>query len=216
MYSMQAPVNTLIVSIDKKLYDSVTFESGQTIFFDPSWHPEEYAMLRAKVVSVPRGVIDRHDYHGAVVTMKPGDDILMRYDVVFGYKDQPENDSPIYKNLVLQYNDEKGRYEELWRCDILQVFAIIGEQGLTMVNNYVQLDLIQENEGDFSALIIRPDNYKQVDSRQLARVRFANSAMVDLCSGDVVYINPQTVMCYQINLDKFYVIKAHHILAKVT
>src|SRR5688572_3999320 len=125
---MVAPVNNLIVTIEKKLYDSVTFQSGQTIYFDPSWHPEEYAMLRAKVVSVPRGIITRQDYKGVTIDMQPGDEVYMRYDVVFAYKDQPERDTPIYKNLLFHYNEKSGKHEEYWMCDILQTFAIIRDQ----------------------------------------------------------------------------------------
>lgn len=211
---MKAPVNNLIVTIEKKLYDSVSFQSGQTIYFDPSWHPEEYAMLKAKVVSVPRGIIDRHEYKGITVEMKPGDEIYMRYDVVFAYKDQPDRDSPIYKNLVYHYNEAAGRYEEYWLCDILQTFAIIRER-IYMVNGYVMLDPVIENKNDFSSLIIRPDHLKDVEEKEKAVIRHIGSNNLGLKGGETVLINPASVMCYTINTDKFYLIKQRNILAVV-
>lgn len=212
---MQAPVNKLIVTLEKKFYDSVTFQSGQTIYFDPSWQPEEFAMLQARVVSVPKGVTERNDYKGVVVDISPGDKILMRYDVVFSYKDQPDRDSPVFKNLLFDYNEKKQRFEELWLCDILQIFAIIREREFVMINGYVLLDPIVEERDSLSSLIIIPDNYKQTSPKYRARIRAINSKKFDLQAGDEVYINPATVMCYQINLDKFYVIKENYLLAKV-
>lgn len=211
---MVAPVNNLIVTIEKKFYDSVTFDSGQTIFFDPSWHPEEYTMLRAKVVSVPLGIIDRHDYHRISIDMKPGDEILMRYDVIYAYKDQPDRDSPIYKNLLFQWDEEKGRYEEFWKCDILQTFAIIREQ-TEMVNGYVMLSPIIDSAGDFSSIIYRPEHLKRVELKQKAMIRRIGKNKLGLKTGDVVYVNRSAVMCYTIDTEKFYLIKERNILAKV-
>lgn len=210
---MHAPINKLIVKLEKKLYDSRTFESGQTIYFDPSWTPEEYAMLKATVVSVPPGVIERQDYKGIKICVEPGDEVLIRYDVVFAYKDQPDRDSPVYKNLIFKYNDLLEKFEELWLCDILQVFAIIKDKAYQMINGYVMLDIITEQKEDYSSLIIRPDNYKVNEIKNRARIRAINS-ILPLKPGDIVFINPSTVMHYQINLEKFYIIKEEYILAK--
>lgn len=211
---MVAPVNNLIVTIEKKFYDSVTFDSGQTIYFDPTWQPEEYTMLRAKVVSVPVGIINRHDYYGVKIEMKPGDEIYMRYDVIYAYKDQPDRDSPIYKNLLFQWDEEKGRFEELWKCDILQIFAIIRDQ-IIMVNDYVMLNPIRETLFDYSKNIIRPDNFKEALLKDQFSIRHIGENKFGLKAGDKIYVNPKTVMCYTINTDKFYLIKQRNILAKV-
>lgn len=203
-----------MVTIEKKLYDSVTFDSGQTIYFDPSWHPEEYAMLRARVISVPRGIIKRKDYEGAEISMMPGDEIYMRYDVVFAYRDQPDRDTPIYKNLLLRWNDESKRHDEIWQCDVLQVFAIIRDE-IIMVNDYVMLDPISETFGDYSDLIARPDNWKNVEVKDRARIRHIGSNSLGLKGGETVYVNPSTIMCYTINTMKFFLVKQRNIFAKV-
>lgn len=210
---MHTPINKLIVTLEKKLYDSRTFESGQTLYFDPSWHPEEHAMLKAKVVSVPPGVIDRPDYAGYKICVKPGDEILIRYDVVFAYIDQPDRDSPVYKNLIFNYNEQLEKFEELWLCDILQVFAIIIQGEYHMINGFVMLDIVKECKA--SSWIIMPDSHNNSDSKQLATVR-SGGANLGLCPTDMVYINPQTVMQYQINLEKFYIIKEQYIVGKLT
>lgn len=211
---MHTPINKLIVTLEKKLYDSRTFESGQTIHFDPSWHPEEYAMMKAKVVSVPPGVIDRPDYAGYEICVKPGDEILIRYDVVFAYIDQPDRDSPIYKNLIFHYNELLEKFEELWLCDILQVFAIIRHGEFHMINGFVMLDIVKEHN-ELSGRIIQPDSYNNVDSKQRAMVRCGGTGL-GLFPTDMVYINPQTVMQYQLNLERFCIIKERYILGRLT
>jgi hypothetical protein len=213
---MHTPINKLIVVLEKKLYDSRTFESGQTIHFDPSWHPEEYAMLTAKVVSVPPGVINRPDYKGySIAGIQPGDEILIRYDVVFAYQDQPDRDTPIYKNLLFNYNELFEKFEELWLCDILQVFAIIRHGEFYMINGHVMLDILKERQRTVSNLIITPDNHTNLDSKQIAKVRCGGNGL-GLSPGDLVYINSHTVMQYQLNLERFYIIKEQYILGKLT
>jgi len=211
---MHTPINKLIVQLEKKLYDSRTFESGQTIYFDPSWHPEEYAMLKATVVSVPPGVINRPDYYGyKIEPISPGDEILIRYDVVFAYNDQPDRDTPIYKNLIFSYNEKLERFEELWLCDILQVFATIDPAGdYSMVNGFVMLSIVEEKRE--SGNIIIPDSYNNQELKNIAIVR-AGGKSLGLQSGDKVYINPQTVMRYQLNQWAFFIIKEQYILGRI-
>ncbi len=210
---MHTPVNKLIVKLEKKLYDSRTFESGQTIYFDPSWHPEEYAMLKATVVSIPPGVIKRNDYKGYEICVKPGDEILIRYDVVFAYNEQPERDTPIYKNLIFVYNELIEKFEELWLCDILQVFAIINGNDYQMINGFVMLQALVERKAEICNLIIRPEAYREMTMKNKAMVK-AGGASMGLKPGDFVYINPQTVMEYQLNQYKFYIIKEQYVLAR--
>jgi hypothetical protein len=209
---MHAPINKLIVTLEKKLYDSRTFDSGQTIFFDPSWQPEEYAMLKARVVSVAPDVINRFDYRGYKMCVEPGDEILIRYDVVFAYKDQPDRDTPVYKNLLFVFNEEMQKYEEVWLCDILQVFAIIKDGQYYMINGFVMLNQIIDKKADFTSRIIRPDNYNNIIMKDRAVIRAVNSKDLPVNVGDTVYINPHMVMEYQINLEKFYIIKEQYIL----
>jgi hypothetical protein len=211
---MHSPVNKLIVKLESKLYDSRTFESGQTIYFDPSWHPEEYAMLEAVIVSLPNSITRREDYRGyQLKDLAVGDKIMIRYDVVFAYDDQPDRDTPRYKNLVFQFNEESKKFEELWLCDILQVFAAIRGDRMIMLNGFVMLDVIIERKSDYSGLIIRPGSYNNLELKNRATVRAVNS-ILPIRAGDVVFINPETVMQYQLNLDKFYIIKEHYILGK--
>lgn len=212
-------MNNLLVTIDKKLYDTITFDSGITLHIDPNWHPEEFAMLTATVKSVPRGVIDRQDYEGITVDVKPGDTILMRYDVVFSYKNQPDRDSPIYKNLVINYNEETRDHEELWICDIQKVLAVIRGGKYIMQNGYVMVEPIQKDITLYKGRLWTPDHSpekKHEDRVKVLHIGMPLTTEKDLGvrQGDTVFMPPGIAMKYQIDQNSFWIIRQRHILAK--
>lgn len=215
---MHVPNNKLIVTIEKKFYDSVSLAGGGTLYIDPSWHPEEYAILSARVVAIPDNIIKRKDYEGMTIDMKVGDEILVRYDLVFDYKDQPDRDTPIYKNMMLIYDHNTGNYCEFWRCDIQKVFGIIRGEEIEMVNGYVMLDPIEERQENFSGMILRPESTRWVVRKDKAVVKAIGTVFpgqpdhaVDY--GDVVYINPKAVQQYTIDRNTFYIVRQSHLLA---
>lgn len=210
------PVNNLIVTLDKKYYDSITFDSGVKLHFDPSWHPEEYAMLTAKVVSIPKGIINRYDYKGMRIDIQPGDMVLVRYDLVFGYSSQPDRDTPVHKNLILHHDGEK--YQEYWLCDIQKVFAVIQDGEYIMQNGYVLLDPIMEETDTISNLLILPDSVRLQESKNKAIVRRIGAPLdhqPKLCAqpGDKVIVIPGTIQHYQIDERRFMICKQSHLLA---
>lgn len=216
---LHCPVKYFLVTLDKKLYNSVTFESGQKLYFDPSWHPEEYSMMEATVVGVPDtigrwraskyGWILDETYKDLQISgIQPGDKVLIRYDVVFNYIDQPEHDTPIYKNLFLY----EGK--EYWKCSVSQVFAYIRNGETRMINNWVMCDRIKE-EKSISDVFVTPDNYKDEYRKDKMCIRHISPAAL-LGPGDIIYADPQYVQSYKINLDEFYILRQSRILAKVS
>jgi hypothetical protein len=171
-------------------------------------------MMEATVVTVPPGVINRPDYHGYTICIKPGDVILIRYDVVFAYHDQPDRDTPIYKNLIFEYDEQAGRYEEYWLCDILQVFAVKEYASWRMINGFVMLSIMLDNP-IISTFMLIPDSLQGKELKDRATV-VAGGTTLGLNSGDMVYINPGMVMRYQLNLESFYIIKEQHVLGKAS
>lgn len=209
-----APLNNYIVTLDQKYYDTVVFESGVKLHFDPSWQPQEHAMLEATVVSAPEGIIDRFDYRDMSIGGATGDRMLVRYDLVFNYFDQPDRDSPIHKNLMLLYEETAQRFQEYWVCDVQKVFAIKRNNSYLMQNKYVMLEPVTETKGDFSDLIIRPDSLKTQTVKHKAIIKAIEPNENNLKAGDMVYLNGKVVQCYQINRQSFHICKQSHIVAK--
>lgn len=214
---MRCPVKYLIVSIEKKFNDTVTFKSGQTLFVDTSWNPEEYAMMEATVVGIPGSTgYDPMDFKtwdslGYSIDMEPGDKILMSYAVVYGYKDQPDRDTPIYKNLFMH----EGK--EYWKCPLAQVFAYIRHGVTHMVNGWVMGDIMEEKPF-VSSIIITPDNHATVKYKDRMKIRhigpnLPHEPRLKAKKGDIVYLDQRYVAEYKVNEDAFYIVRQSRILA---
>lgn len=209
----RAPVNTIYATIEKKFYDTIEYASGIKLYKDTGFHPEEAAMLQATVVSVPKEIIDRPDYAGFTINVQPGDTILIRYDVVFSYKDQPDRSTPIYDNVVL-YNGV-----EYWKVDIQKIFGIIRKGEIIMINGHVCCDRLEEERPDYGALIL-PAHYRIAERSDKMVVKYIGLPLreqptLSISPGDIVYCLPGVAQAYEINLQKFYIIKQSHLLGKI-
>lgn len=207
-----APLNTVYATLDRKFYDTIEFASGITLFKDTGFHPEESAMLEGTVVSVPKALMKRPDYAGMAIDIKPGDRILMRYDVVYSYTHQPERDTPVYKNVLLHEG------VEYWKVDIQKVFAVILAEGMRMLNGYVFCETVPEERGDYG-LLIRPEHFRTEERRDKLRIKYIGEPLIGqptlfLLPGDIVYTAPGMAQSYEINVQKFLIIKQSHIIAK--
>lgn len=216
IFSPVAPLNTVYVTLKKKFYDTIDFASGVKLYRDTSFHPEEQAMLEATVVSVPKGIMQRADYEGMQVAINPGDKILMRYDVVYSYIDQPERDTPIYKNVLLYEG------QEYWKADIQKIFGIIWEDKIIMLNGYVLCDHKVEEKKSRILIVseqMSPINYEQPRNSDQLRVKYIGQPLsgqptLPVAPGEWISCVPGVVQTYDINLQTFYIIKQSHIVGK--
>lgn len=212
-----APLNNVYVTIEKKFYNTIVFESGIKLFRDTGFHPEENAMLEATVVSVPKSIMHRPDYDGLTADLVPGDKILMRYDVVFSYVNQPDRDTPIYKNVLLWQGNE------YWKCDIQKIFGIIRKDRIDMLNGYVLCDNNVEEEKPLILIVPEtssPINYAIPKNCDVLQVKYVDAPLqgqiaLPVGPGDFIYCLPGVVQSYEINLVPFYIIKQSHIVGKV-
>jgi len=207
-----APLNTVYATLDRKFYDTVEFTSGVTLFKDTGFHPEESTMLEATVVSVPKAIMQRPDYNGMTLPIKTGDRILIRYDVVYSYKHQPERDTPVYKNVLLYGG------VEYWKVDIQKIFGVIVDGGIRMLNGYAYCEAVPEERADYG-LLVRPEHLRREERRDKLRIKYIGEPLIGqpslfLSPGDIVYTAPGMAQSYEINVQKFFIIKQSHIVAK--
>lgn len=212
MYKITPPSNTVLVRLDKKFYDTIQYESGIVLYKDTTYHPEESAMLEAEVVEVPLSIIKRPDYEGMTVGVSPGDKVLVRYDVVFSYKNQPDRETPVYKNVLLYRGDE------YWKVDVQQIFGKKCVDDYEMLNGYVYCEPIKELLPDH-AWLRRPDHYTTQVRNDRMRVKHIGMALahqpeLSILPGDVIYIHPGMAQRYEIAGKDFFIVKQSHILAR--
>jgi hypothetical protein len=243
---MRCPCIYLIVTIKKKLTDSITYKSGQTIYIDPNWQPEEFSALEAEVIGAPAksgydpDVFSTWAYKGFRADMRAGDKIYMSYAVVCSYVDQPDNDTPIYKNLFMVEG------VEYWKCQLGHVFCYIRDGVFHMINGWVMGDIIEDEVPDYGdykrlpafgvkmeesidlwlegtgrtadSLLTTPPVTKmqKIQRKDKMRVRhigpnLPHEPKLKAKPGDIVYIDPKYVQEYHINEDAFYIVRQSRI-----
>lgn len=186
---VQSPINKCLVSIEKKYQ----YKDG-VISIDTSWRPEEFATLEGVVVSAPAKI--EHDENRDVVgSVKQGDKVIFSYGVVYNYEDQPDNDTPIYRNLLMV--DDK----EYWKVDLGDMFCKVDGEKITMVTNHLLLSMFHvENKAVEHLGIVKglPENIN-----------------LSVRVGDTVCFEPRFVQKYNILGQEHFILPSRRVLAKL-
>lgn len=170
---------------------------------DPTWRPEEFATLEGIVVSAPLKV--ENDRNRTVLgTVEKGDKIIFSYAVVYAYASQPDNDTPVYKNLIIHNG------EEFWKVDLGEVFCKVGStiemitdnvliepfaiRGTCRSNGFVRIEEKCEDMGIVKSL---PPNIN-----------------LSVRVGDTVCFEPRFVQKYNILGQEHFIIPTRRMLAK--
>lgn len=178
---LQAAKNYILCEIKKKFQD----ENGG-LFIDTTWTPEEYSTLEGIVISPP--VRTEGDFHRKITgEVEKGDKIFFSYSVIFEKSLQPEDDTPVYKNLVLF----EGK--EYWKVDMGEVFCVMGDK-VRMVTENLLIEPIDDESG---TVIGMPEINLSCNVR------------------DVVCFEPRFVQRYNILGKEHYILPSRRIIAKV-
>lgn len=202
MRTIISPQNNIIVKLEKKFEEMIRCDNGVLLYKDVTFHPEEHVVLEAQVVSVPRSIIRRADYEAYTELPAIGDTVLIRYDVVFDYLDQPDNANPIYRNCI----DLDG--EEYWKVDVMQLFAVKQPKSYRMLNGHVMCDTIVESLDSISTLIL-PDYVKRRTRKDKLRIRHVGSGPYR--KDHILYCRAGAVQEYRTYDDSFCIIQQRHI-----
>lgn len=200
---LQAPLNNLIITIEKKHQDTIG-----DFYVDTTHNPEEHVTLTGTVVSLPRGIVDRIDYKGYTTDgIRPGDTVFFRYDVVHHFAKQPTGDSTIHKYEIFY----KGK--SYWRADIIKIFGYIREGIITMINGYVRL----EPPTEIPSTLFIPHHLKSMPRTSSAVISHIGRPLTHLNSiaakaGDIAYFDMKKVQQYQMQGKKFLILKQSQIL----
>lgn len=127
-------LNKCLIKIDRRFQDA-----NGSIKIDTTWHPEEFATMEGIVYSAPKKV--EYDHNRKMVgEVQDGDKVYFSYSVVFGYTLQPENQSPIYKNLVIING------EEYWKVDVGDLFFKVKGEEIEMITDHVLMGFVEHSE----------------------------------------------------------------------
>lgn len=191
---LRAVLNCCLVKIEKRYQD----QDGN-ITIDPTWRPEEYATLEGTVVSVPLKI------DGEVTgSLRQGDKIVFSYCVVYDFKEQPDNATPIYKNLVIING------EEYWIVDVEEIFFKLTDK-IEMVTDNCLIEPFEFKAGDTisNGLLIKNNRIENKGIIKGLPAYYRNARV-----GDTVFFEPRFVQKYNILGKEHFIIPIRRMLAK--
>lgn len=182
------------MEIEKKFQDKM---GGVVV--DTTWAPEEWATVRGVVVSAPAKVVD-DPYRKVTQNVRADDQIFFSYAVIFDYINQPVDDTPIYKNLVVA----GGR--EYWQVPLQEVFARRDQFGMwSMVTEMV---MVKPDFEEYRGFILTRKREEQGEVMAMPVGEY------DFGRGDRVYFEEKFVQKYNLGGQMYYLIPPRRIIAK--
>jgi co-chaperonin GroES (HSP10) len=170
-------------------------------------NPADYVNIVGEVVAVPRSVKKRMDYKGfSPKDIQVGDQAIFSYQVIYNLEE-------LLNGKFKYLNQLNYKKNEVFLADITNIFAVIRDGQIIMVNGYVMLQNISEP----SKLIIV--SQKKVTPNAVSATVLAignpltNQKPIDVQANDKVLLDFRKVQHYQINDQKFGIVQQNHIYA---
>lgn len=206
---IQAPENNVFVKVDhkyigniSKLLLSASVQNGATV------DPVDLVNIVGEIVSLPATISNRREYEGfSLDNIRVGDKAIFSYLVIYNFIEKGVAEEPVYKNRVWWDG------QEYFACDITNLFAVIRDGEIIMLNGYVMI-------GEFEmGRLVLPAHMKKIKGTAKTQVMHIGNPKTTHTSiqaekGDIVYFNPMTIQKYQINEKKFGIIQQEKILGR--
>lgn len=205
---LTAPQNSLIVKVKHKYIGNITeLLKRSAIQNNASVDPLDFVNITGEVVSLPKSIIDRFDYEGySIKDIQIGDTAIFAYSVI-GDTSTTEDGKVNFKNR-LWYGGQ-----EYFLCNITNLYGVIRNGEIIMVNGWVMTTTFEESKIILSAGMKKT---KGIVKAQVLNINYAktNKKPISVNKGDTVLFNPLITQKYQINDKKFVILNQSHILAK--
>lgn len=203
----RAPINDLIISIEQKYIQNLNNAIVRAnINHGSQINAANYVNVIGKIESVPVEVSKVRGFEGfSLKDIQVGDTAIFRYDVVHNFEEL-ENGASKFRNLVFY----KGK--EYWKARIDQLFAVIRNESIKMVNGYVMVESVAPK----SPIIMLRHNKKEITATTATLTQIGNNLTtdkrIDAFPGDTVYFNPNKLQEYEVKGKKFGILRQSDIL----
>ena len=206
---IQAPANKIIVHPVAKYTRNITdLMKRSAIQNGASVDPSEIVNIVGEVVSVPLQISNTKDYDGfSLNNIKVGDQAIFSYKVIYDLYIKTEHEDPVYRNRIWY----EGK--EMFTCDIRNLFGVIRDGEIIMVNGYVMLTEYEKTHLILPAAIKK---FKYASKSQIMHIGDSKTSQtpINAKQGDYVYFNSSKAAHYQINDKKFIILQQDRILGK--
>jgi co-chaperonin GroES (HSP10) len=205
---LTAPLDDIIIKVKTKYISNITtLLKRSAIQNNASVDPMDYVNITGEVISIPKSITKRFDYEGySTDNIKVGDTAIFSYHVI-GEQWITEDQKIEFKNRIW-YNGQ-----EYFRCNIMDLFGVIRDDKVIMLNGYVMATTFPETK-----IILAASSKKEkgVVSSVIMNIGYpkSNKNSIDAKQGDTILFNPLKAQKYQINDKPFIILSQHHIMAK--
>jgi co-chaperonin GroES (HSP10) len=209
------PVDYFLVEIEEKFQDKVETQSGVLLYRDTTYHPEEYATITGRIVSVPARIAPAIDTKHLVIEGKPGDQVIFSYLVITDWNRHTDRSA--------EHNNEVTiNGKSYWKVHARWVLGFISQIDGTIIPaaGYVYMNPLNETKQEkTSGGIVIPDNMQELETKGMSKVihighPLKNQEPVDVSEGDIVIYDPRFVQHYDIKGRKWLVLEQDRIIAK--
>lgn len=206
---IESPSNKIIVYPKTRYTKNITdimkraaIQNGATV------DPADIVNIIGEIISIPRHISHISEYKGySTIDLRIGDIAIFSYKVIYDLIIKQENGEPVYRNL-LTYNGK-----EYFTCDIRNLFGVIRDGEIIMVNGFVMLTEYEPNRIILSASIKNQKNATRSNIMHIGRNRI-HLPKINAENGDLVYFNSGKVQHYNIGDKKFIILQQDKILGK--
>lgn len=206
---IQAPTNKVIVHPKTKYIRHISdLMKRSSIQNGASVDPADVVNIVGEIVSIPQQISDNIQYQGySTNDLQIGDIAIFSFKVIYDLIIKQENGEPIYKNLI-KYNGK-----EYFSCDIRNLFGVIRDGEIIMVNGYVMLEEFEQDR------IIMAQSLKKQKRAKSSHIMHIGSnrqhlPSIQASNGDLVFFNADKAQHYEINGKKFIILQQDRILGK--
>lgn len=207
---MVCPINKIIVQLEKRFSDELSFASGLKLYQETKFRPEHHVTTVGKVLSVPEHLSDKPDNIGLVPEIQVGDDAVFNYQVVYDVDDLGQ-----HTNLV----SHNGK--EYWFVDYSQVFCVKRNGLIIPIGSHVILDeVMNDNKETFEgSQILMPDSMREPVKKGIGIIKHIGTPLttepvLDLKAGDIVSYRPEIAQVYEMYGQQQVIVKQNYLLAK--
>jgi len=170
--------------------------------------PADCVNITGEIISIPEYISPTNDYKGfSTKDLRVGDTAIFSYKVIYDYVIKAEGEEPVLKNSVITGD------KEYFLCDIRNLFGVIRDGKIIMVNGWVMLDEFVPTKIILPAAL---KNQKNAARSQVFHIGSNRTHLkrIDVNDGDMVFYNGLKAQHYQINDKKFIILPQNLILGK--
>jgi co-chaperonin GroES (HSP10) len=207
---IQAPENKVIVFPKTKYTRYITdIMKRASIQNGASVDPADIVNITGEIISIPKTISSLKEYEGFTTNnIEIGDIGIFSYKVIYDLYIKQEHGEPIFRNQI-NYNGK-----EYFSCDIRNLFAVIRNGEIIMLNGFVMLEEFEAKR------IILPANMKNQKDATSSKILYigenkTSSPTIKAFQNDLVFYNSSKVQHYQINDKKFIILQQDRILGRI-